>query len=325
MRLLASPWAKTEGLLETNKASHRTPNESPNGVLLLDKPSGLTSNAALQKIRRLYSRAKAGHTGTLDPLASGLLAVCFGEATKFSNPLLEARKSYLATMRLGWRSTTGDAEGELTKIAPPDFDRRALRRAISDLSGPIEQVPPMYSAVKIKGQPLYSLARKGVSVERVARQVHIYQLDMVRRFDESLEIAVTCSKGTYIRVLAEDLGNLLGCGAYLTALRRVAIGTLNISDAIGLDALASLGLAERLELLKPMDLLLADLPDLRLSDVNSSKVCQGLTVSGYHAIAPLHRVRIYTEGGGFLGLGEIDEHGVLKPKRLVSTRHFNRP
>ena len=297
-------------------SSHGQP--TPNGVLLLDKPTGMTSNAAVQKVRRLFGRAKGGHTGTLDPLASGLLPVCLGEATKFSQPLLEARKSYLATLRLGWRSSTGDAEGELTEVATPSFDEQALSDSISTLTGPIEQVPPMYSAIKVKGRPLYSLARKGVSVQRPARRVHVYQFDVVSRSEDRLEVLVTCSKGTYVRVLAEDLGERLGCGAYLTALRRVAIGALQIADAVGFESLESLTPAERLAMLKPLDLLLDDLPRLCLNEDLSRRLCHGLTVPGYVDLAPLERARVYAEDGRFLGLGEVDAAGVLKPKRLVS-------
>jgi tRNA pseudouridine55 synthase len=278
----------------------------------------MTSNAAVQRVRRLFGRAKAGHTGTLDPLASGLLPICLGEATKFSHPLLEASKSYLATLRLGLHSSTGDAEGELSEVAAPDFDEQALSDAIDALSGPIEQVPPMYSAIKVNGRPLYSLARKGVNVERAPRRVHILQFDVVGASENTLEIFVTCSKGTYIRVLAEDLGERLGCGAYLTGLRRVAIGALQISDAVGFETLESSTMEERLALLRPADLLLEDLPALRLNEDLSRRLCHGLTIPGYAEIAPLERARIYTEDGHFLGLGEVDETGVLKPKRLVS-------
>ncbi|UCD68816.1 MAG: tRNA pseudouridine(55) synthase TruB [Betaproteobacteria bacterium] len=303
---------------ETSEAASDNGHPRPNGVLLLDKPSGLTSNAALQKVRRLFWRVKAGHTGTLDPLASGLLPICLGEATKFSHPLLEARKAYLATLRLGWHSSTGDSEGELSAVAAPDFDEQALNRAIDALTGAVEQVPPMYSAIKVKGRPLYSLARKGINVERDARRVHIYQLDVLRRSGETLEIFALCSKGTYIRVLAEDLGEQLGCGAYLAGLRRVSIGALQISDAVGFEWLEFASMSERLALLQPLDLLLEDVRPLRLNEHNSRQLCHGLAIPGYADIAPLERARIYTKDGRFLGLGEVDEAGLLKPKRLIS-------
>lgn len=287
-------------------------------MLLLDKPTGMTSNAAVQTVRRLYDRAKAGHTGTLDPLASGLLPVCLGEATKFSHPLLESSKTYRATLRLGWRSTTGDAEGELSAVVPPDFDEMPLRRAVADLTGEIEQMPPMHSAIKIKGRPLYALARKGISVERATRRVHIYEFEASRQSEDALEIFVRCSKGTYIRVLAEDLGDRLGCGAYLTGLRRVAIGTVDIDQAVGLDVLERSSAAQRLALLRPVDSLLDSIPQVRLSMHDSTRLGHGLNVSGLEQHAA-GQVRVYSERGDFLGLGEIGEDGSLKPRRLVSS------
>ncbi len=287
-------------------------------MLLLDKPTGMTSNAAVQTVRRLYDRAKAGHTGTLDPLASGLLPVCLGEATKFSHPLLESSKTYRASLRLGWRSTTGDAEGELSAVAPPDFDEMQLRRAVADLTGEIEQMPPMHSAIKINGRPLYALARKGISVERATRRVHIHEFEASRQSEDTLEIFVRCSKGTYIRVLAEDLGDRLGCGAYLTGLRRVAIGTVDIDQAVGLDVLERSSAAQRLALLRPVDSLLDSIPQVRLSMHDSTRLGHGLNVSGLEQHAA-GQVRVYSERGDFLGLGEIGEDGSLKPRRLVSS------
>lgn len=318
MRRSANPLEKTDGLPGPDIAAANTRAPIPSGVLLLDKPTGMTSNAAVQKVRRLFSRVKAGHTGTLDPLASGLLPVCLGEATKFSHPLLEARKCYQATLRLGWRSSTGDAEGELTEIGEPDFTQAQLRGAVQALTGPIEQVPPMYSAVKVGGRPLYSLARKGVNVERAARKVCIDELKVLDCAGDRLEIFVRCSKGTYIRVLGEDLGALLGCGAYLTALRRVGIGRLDVSEAVGFDVLESVAMADRVAMIRRLDLLLGDLPEVRLGRAESKRLCNGLAIAGYATIAPVQRARVYAEDGRFLGLGEIDQAGVLKPKRLVS-------
>jgi len=287
-------------------------------VLLLDKPSGLTSNAAVQKVRRLFDRAKAGHTGTLDPLASGLLPICLGEATKFSHPLLESSKTYRASLRLGWRSTTGDSEGELSAVARPDFDEVQLRRAVGDLTGDIEQVPPMHSAIKLDGRPLYTLARKGISVERAPRRVSIHEFEASRQSEDTVEIFVRCSKGTYIRVLAEDLGERLGCGAYLTALRRVAIATIDVGQAVGLDALEQSPVAQRLALLRPIDALLASIPEVRLSMHDSTRLRHGLSIGGLDNLAP-GPVRVYSERGEFLGLGEFGEDGLLKSRRLVSS------
>jgi len=288
------------------------------GVVLLDKPPTLTSNAAVQQVRRMFDRAKAGHTGTLDPLASGLLPICLGEATKFSHPLLESSKTYRASLRLGWRSSTGDAEGELSAGVPPDFDDARLHLAVKALTGEIDQLPPMYSAVKVNGRPLYSLARKGISVERATRRVHILEFEATRQSTETLEISVRCSKGTYIRTLAEDLGDRLGCGAYLTGLRRMAIGSIEVSEAVGLEALDRMPLAGRLAVLRPIDLLLGDMPEVRLTLSDSTRLGHGLRVFGLDNIAP-GQVRVYSEQGDFLGLGEISSDGSLKPKRLVSS------
>lgn len=285
---------------------------------MLDKPVGLTSSAAVQKVRRYFGRAKAGHTGTLDPLASGLLPICLGEATKFSNPLLEARKSYTASLRLGWRSSTGDAEGELRFGAKPDFSEHELNEAVSGLRGEIEQLPPMFSAVKVDGQPLYVRARKGVEVERKPRRVHVFSLEVTGRGADTLDIAVSCSKGTYIRVIAEDIGDRLGCGAYLTALRRVAIGAIDIKQAVGFDVLERASDSQRLTLLKPVDLFLEAIPKVVLTGDDGARLGHGMSIPDIGCSAePL--VRIYSDEGRFLGLGELREDGSLKPRRLVST------
>ena len=288
-----------------------------NGVLLLDKPSGITSSTAVQKVRRLFGRAKAGHTGTLDPLATGLLPICLGEATKFSHPILASQKSYLATMRLGWRSTTGDAEGVLSEAGDPGFTDAELAVAIQAFTGEIEQLPPMYSAVKVNGERLYKLARKGVVTERNPRRVHIHHLEVVGRSATDLSISVTCSKGTYIRVLAEDLCDRLGCGAYLTALRRVAIGSLQLADAMGLDELESLPAEDRVALLKPVDLLLTGLPKLTLGEADAKRLCNGLVLPDV-ALEPVAEIRVYSVEGRFLGLGEVHDDRSLKSKRLLS-------
>ena len=268
-------------------------------------------------MRRLFERAKAGHTGTLDPLATGLLPICLGEATKFSHPILTSDKSYLATMRLGWRSSTGDAEGALSEVGDPNFGDDDLAAAIQAFTGEIEQMPPMYSAVKVDGQRLYKLARKGVIAERKPRRVHILQLEVVDRSGTDLSISVTCSKGTYIRALAEDIGDRLGCGGYLTALRRVAIGSLQLADAVGLVELESLTAEDRVALLKPVDLLLTGLPKLTLSEADAKRLCNGLVLSDA-AVPPAPEIRVYSAEGRFLGLGEVHEDRSLSPKRLLS-------
>ena len=292
--------------------------ERRSGVILLDKPTGLTSNAALQQVRRMFDRIKAGHTGTLDPLASGLLPICLGEATKFSQPLLESSKTYQASLRLGWRSSTGDAEGELCSGASPDFDDARLLSAVASLTGEIEQIPPMHSAIKVKGQALYKLARKGISVERSSRRVDILEFEATRLSGDSMEIRVRCSKGTYIRTLAEDLGDRLGCGAYLTALRRVAIGPIDIADAVSLDALERMPAAQRAMQLRPIDLLLGEMPEVRLNMADSKRLGHGMRVDGLGGALP-GQVRVYSEAGDFLGLGDLGDDGSLKPKRLVSS------
>jgi tRNA pseudouridine55 synthase len=303
-------------LSEIKPASQPT-DAQVNGVLLLDKPSGITSSTAVQQVRRLFDRAKAGHTGTLDPLATGLLPICIGEATKFSHPILTFDKTYLATMRLGWRSTTGDAEGELSVAGEPRFSDDELAAAMQTFTGEIEQMPPMYSAVKVNGERLYKLARKGVIAERKARRVHIYHLEVIERSGMDLSICVTCSKGTYIRALAEDLAGLLGCGAYLTALRRVAVGSLQISDAVRVDELESLSARDRVALLKPVDLLLTGLPKLTLSEADAKRLCNGLALRDI-ALPPVAEIRVYSAAGRFLGLGEVQDDRSLRPKRLLS-------
>jgi tRNA pseudouridine55 synthase len=202
-----------------------------NGVLLLDKPGGMTSNAALQKARRLFAAARAGHTGTLDPMATGLLPVCFGEATKFSADLLEADKTYEAELCLGRTTDTGDREGRTTAALPVNCALADIEAALPRFTGDIQQVPPMYSALKREGRPLYELARQGLEVERPPRSITIHMLELLAWKSPRLTLRVTCSKGTYIRVLAEDLGKALGCGAHLTALRRVRVGSLDLADA----------------------------------------------------------------------------------------------
>jgi len=289
------------------------------GVLLLDKPTGITSNTALQRVRPLYGRPKAGHTGTLDPLATGLLPICLGEATKFSSALLDADKSYEATLRLGYRSSTGDAEGRIEAVAPPVFTAVELDAALRALTGRLEQTPPMYSAVKIRGQPLYRQARRGISVERQPRWVEVRDLTLVEQEAQTLKLAVTCSKGTYIRVLAEDLGAKLGCGAYLAALRRVAIGRFRIADSIPLFTLEAMELAERNKLLLPVDALLYMLPRLELNAEAALRMRRGMAADVPAGITP-GPARLYAADGRFLGVGQIDASGKLLPRRLLAQR-----
>jgi tRNA pseudouridine55 synthase len=287
-----------------------------NGVLLLDKPPGLASNTALQHVRHLYGRPKAGHTGTLDPLASGLLPICFGEATKFGSALLAGDKRYDATVRLGYQSSTGDAEGELTAVAPPKFSDAELEAALNTLTGSIWQIPPMYSALKVEGAPLYRLARQGREIERAPRAVRIHHLRLLERTPDTLQLSVGCSKGTYIRVLAEDLGRLLGCGGYLTALRRTAIGSFTLDQSIALATLEAMTPSEREDALLAVDTLVLDLPRIDLSPEAANRVINGLAVAG--APERCGPARLYDAAGRFLGLGEVSTEGTIVPKRMVA-------
>jgi tRNA pseudouridine55 synthase len=286
------------------------------GVLLLDKPIGWTSNDALQKCKGMLRALKGGHTGTLDPLATGLLPLCFGAATKFSQVSLDADKAYRATLKLGERSHTGDGEGDITPGAPPAFDEATLSAACAALTGSIDQLPPMHSALKKDGRALYEYARAGVEVERTPRRVHIHRLDIVEWQHDRLVIDVVCSKGTYIRTLAADLGEALGCGAWLQALRRTATGPLRVEDAITIDALQAMTEAERLHRLLPSDTLLSDWPRVSLPDDEAGRFLTGLRRRVAMADAPA--VRVYgPEPQAFLGSGHILA-GELIADRLLS-------
>lgn len=286
------------------------------GVLLLDKPSGMTSNDALQKARRLFSAAKAGHTGTLDPLATGLLPVCFGEATKFSSDLLDADKTYEADVLFGVTTDTGDAQGAVLERRAVAFDRAALDAVLERFRGPISQIPPMYSALKRDGKPLYELARQGIEVERAARAVTIHELALLSFEGERCRLRVCCSKGTYIRTLAEDIGAALGCGAHLTALRRTVVGPLTLIGAATLDELAALDESARLLRLQAPDALLQTLPAVRLDADAATRFTHGNPVA---CEAPAGRCRVYGDEGRLLGLGDADASGKLHPRRLVCT------
>lgn len=286
------------------------------GVLLLDKSSGMTSNSALQSARRLFSAAKAGHTGTLDPLATGLLPLCFGEATKFSADLLDADKTYEAQVLFGVTTDTGDAQGDVLLERPVAFDRADLDAALQRFLGPISQIPPMYSALKRDGKPLYQLARQGIEVEREARAVTIHELTLLDFSGDSCRLRVCCSKGTYIRTLAEDVGEVLGCGAHLTALRRIAVGSLSIADAVSLDQLIELPEDQRPSLLLPPDALLQTLPAVHLDDEATLRFAHGNPVPVADLALAAGKCRVYG-AARLLGLGETDGLGSVKPRRLV--------
>jgi tRNA pseudouridine55 synthase len=301
----------------------RVPRRALDGVLLLDKPIGLSSNDALVRAKRLYLAKKAGHTGTLDPLATGLLPLCFGEATKFSQDLLEADKTYEATMRLGIRTTTGDAEGDALDIRAVECDEAAVRAALPRFIGEIVQIPPMYSALKRDGKPLYEYARAGQTVEREGRRVAIHVLELIACALPDVTFRVTCSKGTYVRTLAEDIGEALGCGAHLVALRRTGVGALTLEHSVTLDALSDATEVERDAWLQPVDALLSTFPQVCLNDDDTRRFLHGqrlklssLTIAADALNAA--RVRVYSAQGRLLGVAKPGE-GVLAPERLVVT------
>ena len=284
------------------------------GVLLLDKPFGMTSNDALQKARRLFSAAKGGHTGTLDPLASGLLPLCFGEATKFSADLLDADKTYEAELRLGVVTDSGDAEGVVVATAAVNVVEDDVRSVLPRFVGDILQVPPMHSALKRDGRPLYELARQGIVVERAARSVTIHAIELLGCAGDVVRLRVDCSKGTYIRVLAADIGRALGCGAHLGALRRTAVGGLDVGQAVTLAALEAVDEAARGAWLRPVDALLQDLPSVAVDGEAALRFAHGNPVDLPAGLAG--RIRVYA-GGCLLGTGEPGGDGRLWPKRLV--------
>ena len=290
------------------------PRRKVDGVLLLDKPQGLSSNTALQIARRLFNAEKAGHTGTLDPMATGLLPLCFGEATKFSSELLDADKAYAATLKLGVTTTTADAEGEVLQKRPVAVTQAMLDAALAKFTGPISQVPPMYSALKRDGKPLYEYARAGVELEREARNVVIHKIALLGWQGDEVSIAVDCSKGTYIRTLAEDIGELLGCGAHLTALRRTRIATITLDGAVTLEQLENT--PDRDALLAATESLLGDLPEAHLDAAASDRLLHGQPVTVAGVSAP--RYRTYAADGRFIGLCLLDAQGRLAPKRLIA-------
>lgn len=312
----------TEGTaLDTSRPLKRR-RRAVHGVLLIDKPSGITSTAALARAKRALDAEKAGHTGTLDPLASGLLPLCFGEATKFAADLLDADKTYVAVARLGVQTTTGDSEGETIATKPVAVDRARLDEVVARFVGPIDQVPPMYSALKRDGRPLYDYAREGIVVERAARRVVIHALTVVAYAGDTLTIDVRCSKGTYIRTLAEDIGHALGCGAHLIALRRTGAGSLDLSMATPLSILESLPATARDGLLLPIDALIASLPRVDLDADRARRFLDGQRLAAGEASEP-GRVRVYRcvpsdDGGVLLGTAFIDADGLLAPTRVVA-------
>ncbi|WP_234086621.1 tRNA pseudouridine(55) synthase TruB [Azonexus sp. R2A61] len=284
------------------------------GVLLLDKPGGMTSNDALQKARRLFSAAKGGHTGTLDPLATGLLPLCFGEATKFSADLLDADKTYEATLRLGVTTDSGDSEGQVSATAAVDVAESDILRVLPQFTGDILQVPPMHSALKRDGRPLYELARQGIEVERQPRPVTIHRIDLLAFAGDEVRLSVSCSKGTYIRVLAADIGAVLGCGAHLIALRRTRVGDLTLATAATLAELDAIPEGEREQRLQAVDALLQSLPRVDLDAAAENRFSHGNPVDLPAGLSG--KIRVYGQGR-LLGVGEPGPESRLWPKRLV--------
>lgn len=289
------------------------------GVLLLDKPKGASSNQVLQRVRRLYQAQKAGHTGTLDPMATGLLPVCFGEATKFSAHLLEADKVYRTRVELGSVTDTGDAEGEVVeRHEVPALTPGDLEGVLARFRGEIDQVPPMYSALKHQGRKLYELAREGRSIERAARRVTVYDARLLAFEGHAFELETRVSKGTYIRTLAEDIGRALGCGAHISALRRLATGPFTAQGMLTLEQLEALpGQAEREAALLPVDVLVAHLPRLEVDAGAARRLTHGQAARVAHALDAGETARLYHDEA-FLGLGVVTTPQEVAPKRLLS-------
>lgn len=288
-----------------------------NGVLLLDKPAGLSSNTALQRARRALGAAKAGHTGTLDPMASGLLPIAFGEATKFTQYLLDADKTYLAEVCLGVTTDTGDAEGRVVSTSSLRPTATEIADVCARFVGVLDQVPPMYSALKRDGKALYEYARAGVEVERTARRVTIHALELGRVGGDRFECRVRCSKGTYIRTLAEDMGKALGCGAHLTRLVRESSGAYHLESAVSLQDLEAATEEARGRMLLPADSFVEHFPLLKLNDEEATRICRGQPVR-LQTAAPegIHRL---CRGADFLGLGQVDGESRLSSLRLLAT------
>ena len=303
-------------------ARRRPKGRNINGILLLDKPIGLTSNAALQTVKRLFKASKAGHTGNLDPLATGLLPICFGEATKISSFLLDSDKHYIGTCKLGVRTSTADTEGKVLETRPVGkLTEQRVKEVLHQFIGQVEQIPPMHSAVKVNGTPLYKLAREGKEIERKSRRVTIYEITLLRLEGDELEIELHCSKGTYVRTLAEEIGEALGCGAHLSALRRTASGPFELEHAVSLpelEHLADSGFEELDDLLLPIEDALSDWPMVNMSKNTAYYLQQGQAVQVPKS-PTTGWVRLHPDDGKFLGIGQILEDGRVAPKRLIKT------
>ena len=296
-----------------------------NGILLLDKPAGITSNTALQIVKRLFDACKVGHTGSLDPLATGVLPLCFGEATKFSQFLLEADKRYQATFQLGVITDSGDSDGKALETRPvPEISDAKLESVLENYRGEISQVPSMFSALKVNGQPLYKFARQGIEIERKSRQVTIHELDVLERQQDKIKVDVHCTKGTYVRTLAEDIGLELGCGAHVVELRRLAAGPYTVDESVSMEELEALA-EDKAQLdvkLQPVSSVVKDWPQVELTEITASYIRQGQPVQ--IANAPTEGwVSIFSESDDpdeeFIGIGEVTDDGRIAPRRLVVT------
>ncbi|CAM8267608.1 TruB Pseudouridine synthase [Candidatus Methylopumilus planktonicus] len=286
------------------------------GVFLLNKPLGFSSNQALKKIQWLLNAKKAGHTGTLDPMASGLLPICLGEATKFSNRLLNANKTYIATVQLGVTTTTGDQEGEVISEKEAVFNEAQVKETLQKFVGDITQIPPMYSALKFEGRPLYEYARQGIEIERKSRQTTIYDIGLMEFQGSVMTIEVSCSKGTYIRTLAEDIGHALGCGAHLKGLERTQTGNFQLSEALTIEALEDMDSISREKVLLPIDALLEGLPSIELTSAETELIKKGQSIDFISKNE--EELRLYSVSGQFVGVGQPDLQGRLFPKRLIA-------
>lgn len=309
-------WGKKTVVKNRQTLQFKRTKRNINGVLLLDKPIGFSSNQALQKVKWLFQAAKAGHTGTLDPLATGLLPICLGEATKFAQYLTDADKAYVATVKLGMTTTTGDAEGETLDIKTVNVNLEGLEKACKVFLGDVQQMPPMYSALKHKGKPLYEYARAGVEVERKVRNVTIRNINVNNFTDDIAQIIVTCSKGTYIRTLAEDIGNVLGCGAHLIGLRRTKTASYALAQGTTVEDLEAMKIEQRDALLLPVDSAIEALPRVTLDEDASFCLMQGQSVWVAGKV-PSSEMRLYDESEHFLGLGFLQDDGKVAPKRLI--------
>lgn len=291
-----------------------------NGILLLDKPLGISSNRALQHVKNLFQARKAGHTGNLDPLATGVLPICFGEASKVTAFLLDSNKRYTCTAQLGETTTTGDKEGDILQTRDIDHQQLAnIESILKQFRGNIQQIPPMFSALKHKGQPLYKLARQGIEIERKARDVTIHELNLIKQTNDTLCLDVLCSKGTYIRTLAEDIGESLGCGAHLSALRRTDVEPFDCSKLYSLEELQALADNNQLEnTLLPIDSALIKLPQIILNDEEAKRIKNGLKVTRDN-LPKSDMIRLYLENNDFIGIGRYSSDQQLAAKRLLKT------